>query len=178
MRIHNAKPSRIRLRVAARSFVLVALAMVTGLGVADARRTATHTRHRARASARHVCDPITGDAVRADIKMLNRLKNREAVPAAADFNGSVSLSALLTPGDDQNRFSEKFAGTVVGYVANAIVGGVETVNCHAIDPHDRDTHIELTLTPAEADDGTRHVIVEVTPRWRAPRRGSIGRRAR
>lgn len=110
---------------------------------------------------------MTGDAIRADIKALNVLKNRETLPTAADFDRSVSLAALLTPGNDQNRFSEKLAGTVVGYVADAIVGGVETVNCHATDPHDRDTHIELTLTPAQAADETKHVIVEVTPRWRA-----------
>jgi hypothetical protein len=114
-----------------------------------------------------VCNPETGDAVREDIKDLNSLKNREGVPATGDFDPSVTLPALLTPGDDEGRFAEDRAGTVVGYVANAKVGGVETVNCHATDVHDRDTHIELTLTATDAPDETKHVIVEVTPRWRA-----------
>lgn len=121
----------------------------------------------AEASPARVCDPVTGDAVRQDVKDLNKLKNRESVPGPADFDPSVTLSAMLTPGDDHGRFAEDRAGTVVGYVADAIVGGVETVNCHATDPHDRDTHIELTLTAADAPDETKHVIVEVTPRWRA-----------
>lgn len=58
------------------------------------------------------------------------------------------------------------AATVQGYVADVKVGGVESVDCHTKDPIDRDTHIELTLTPNDPDEAT-HVIMEVTPRWRA-----------
>jgi len=46
------------------------------------------------------------------------------------------------------------------------VGGVESVNCHTHDPKYRDTHIVLTYDPLQ-DDESKHVIVEVTPQWRA-----------
>jgi len=45
------------------------------------------------------------------------------------------------------------------------VGGVESVNCHTIDPAFRDTHVELTLDPM-ANDETTYAIVEVTPQFR------------
>jgi hypothetical protein len=55
---------------------------------------------------------------------------------------------------------------VVGYVADVKMGGVETVNCHARSILGRDTHIDLTLSAADAYNEATHVIVEVTPRWR------------
>lgn len=76
------------------------------------------------------------------------------------------MRALTAPGDDRKRFSMRRAATVQGYVANVKVGGVESVDCHTKDPIDRDTHIELTLTPDDPNEAT-HVIMEVTPRWRA-----------
>jgi hypothetical protein len=39
-------------------------------------------------------------------------------------------------------------------------------NCHATDPPDRDTHIELVLDPMNSSE-IRRFIVEVTPRGRA-----------
>ena len=73
---------------------------------------------------------------------------------------------MLRPGDDRNRWDDHKAGQLVGYVADVKMGGVETVNCHARSIHGRDTHIDLTLSAAAAYDETKHVIVEVTPRWR------------
>ncbi len=55
---------------------------------------------------------------------------------------------------------------MTGYVANVIVGGIETTNCHAKDDAERDTHIELVVDPNDANDEIKHVIVEVTPRIR------------
>ena len=105
-------------------------------------------RHRA---AYRYCDPETGDAVRPDIQALNRLKNREAAPTAKDFDRTVSLAAMLRPGDDRSRWNDHKAAQVVGYVADAKMGGVETVNCHARSVHGRDTHIDLTLSAADED---------------------------
>lgn len=105
--------------------------------------------------------------MRPDIQALNRLKNREAAPTAKDFDRTVSLAAMLRPGDDRSRWNDHKAAQVVGYVAGVKVGGVETVNCHARSVHGRDTHIDLTLSVADAYSEARHVIVEVTPRWRA-----------
>ncbi len=54
---------------------------------------------------------------------------------------------------------------LTGYVYDVKPGGKETCNCHATDPSNRDTHIELT--PSPQDTGATHrVIVEVTPQWR------------
>ena len=57
----------------------------------------------------------------------------------------------------------RWPATVVGYVADVKVGGIETVNCHAHDPHDRDTHIDLAVSAGDANDEAKHVVVEVTP---------------
>jgi hypothetical protein len=49
-------------------------------------------------------------------------------------------------------------------VVGVKVGGVETCNCRARAPIDRDTHIELAISPGAPP--TQRVIVEVTPRFR------------
>jgi hypothetical protein len=54
---------------------------------------------------------------------------------------------------------------VEGYVDTVYVGGIESANCEATNPADRDTHIEITLDAQHTREDQR-VIVEVTPRWR------------
>jgi len=108
--------------------------------------------------------PVDGEAVRANVRGLNRLKNRAVSPLAADIDSTVTLGALLAPGDDRGRWSERRAATIVGYVRDVKVGGVETVNCFAKVPDHRDTHIELVADAA--DTGQLPLIVEVTPWWR------------
>lgn len=110
--------------------------------------------------------PVRGDTVRPAVRTLNRLKNRVAAPVARDIDSTVTLGALLAPGDDRGRWSERLAATVVGYVRDVKVGGVETVNCFAKTPDHRGTHIELVTDPA--DGGQLPLIVEVTPWWRRP----------
>jgi len=80
------------------------------------------------------------------------LKNRGAAPTTRDINPSVSLAAMVRPGPDETRWDDQKAATVVGYVADVKMGGIETVNCHARSPHGRDTHIDLTVTPSDAHD--------------------------
>lgn len=109
--------------------------------------------------------PLDGDTRSAQVRALNHLKNRLTVPTAADLDSAVTMAALTASGNDRRRFSTRKAARLVGYVADIKVGGVESVNCHAKNPADRDTHIELTLEPNNPDE-SRHVIVEVTPRWR------------
>ena len=109
---------------------------------------------------------LEGDARSPRVRALNELKNRAAIPSARDIDSSVTMQSLLAPGADAGRFNTRRAATISGYVADVKVGGVETVNCHAALPADRDTHIELTLEPNNADEA-KHVIVEVTPRWRS-----------
>jgi hypothetical protein len=116
--------------------------------------------------------PPRGDAVTSGVRALNRLKNRVTAPVAGDIDSAVTLGALLAPGDDRGRWSERRAATIVGYVRDVKVGGVETVNCFAKTPDHRDTHIELVTGPEDA--GQFPLIVEVTPWWRqhAASRGS------
>jgi hypothetical protein len=108
--------------------------------------------------------PARGVAVTSGVRALNRLKNRVAAPVAPDIDSTVTLSALLASGDDRGRWSDRRAATVVGYVRDVKVGGVETANCFATTPEHRDTHIELVTDPQ--DVGRLPLIVEVTPWWR------------
>ncbi len=117
-----------------------------------------------RDSSDSVC-PVEGEAKSPRLQALNVLKNRTTVPSPAELDTTITLGALVAPGDDRRRFSARTAVRVSGYVADVKVGGVETVNCKAKDPDARDTHIELTLEPMNEDE-SKHVIVEVTPRWR------------
>jgi hypothetical protein len=110
--------------------------------------------------------PLEGDAKNSRVQALNLLKNRTTVPGAAELDTSISVATLVAPGEDRTRFRTSTAVRVSGYVADVKVGGVETVNCKAKDPDARDTHIELTLEPMSEDE-RKHLIVEVTPRWRA-----------
>lgn len=120
-----------------------------------------------RAREPRFCDPELGDAVRTDAKALNRLKNRSTAPIPSEIDRSVSLSAILAAGDDRYRWRPDQGATITGYVARVQMGGVESVNCHARSAQGRDTHIDLVVSPHDAADETRHVIVEITPRWRA-----------
>jgi SH3-like domain-containing protein len=101
----------------------------------------------------------------AALKALNLDKNRFTAPHDSDIDPSFTLANLLRPGADDERFDEKKAGELEGFVLAVKVGGIETVNCKATDPLHRDTHIEIALHIG--DDSTKRVIVEVTPRWRA-----------
>jgi hypothetical protein len=116
-------------------------------------------------SVYHDC-PMEGDARGQAVQALNRLKNRYAVPTPAQINPKVSLDAILAPGYDVGRWKVKDGATIIGYVHDVKPGGIETVNCHARDWADRDTHIELVLDSMHSG-ATQRMIVEVTPRWRA-----------
>lgn len=120
-------------------------------------------------SAYHAC-PLDGNPSPngpnvAALRLLNQQKNRWHAPVDADIDPSFTLTALLQPGNDDNRFNDSKAGEIEGYVVNVKVGGVETVNCKATDTLYRDTHIEVADHMGAPE--TERVIVEVTPRWRA-----------
>jgi uncharacterized protein YraI len=101
----------------------------------------------------------------AALQALNLKKNRWHAPADADVDPSFTLAHLLQPGADDARFDDARAGELEGIVVAVKVGGVETVNCKAVDSLYRDTHIEVAQHPGAP--ATERVIVEVTPRWRA-----------
>src|SRR5437764_15455371 len=93
---------------------------------------------------------MEGTASSASGKDLNRHKNRFTAPLAEAIDNDVSLAAMLTPGDDVDRFDQEKGATIVGFVVDVKVGGKETCNCGAVKPVDRDTHIELAMS-SEAD---------------------------
>lgn len=107
-----------------------------------------------------------GDAKSLAVKALDRLKNRYTAPGPNEINFAVTLPAILAPGNDIGRWKVRYGAEIVGYVHDVKPGGIESVNCHARDVGDRDTHIELVLNPTDSS-ATRRIIVEVTPRWRA-----------
>ena len=92
----------------------------------------------------------------------NALKNRTAIPVATDFDSRVSLSAMLAPGDDRERWQQTRAGAIEGYVIRVHDAGAESANCFS--PTRLDTHIEIA---ARVDAAPRErVVVEVTPSMR------------
>ena len=113
--------------------------------------------------------PLEGTARSEDVKELNENKGRYHFPVAADVDTTVTLTSMIAPGDDEDRFNVKSAATVAGFVLEVLKGGVETCNCHATNPDERDTHIALTLSsmlPTDPDAKKQSVVAEVTPRMR------------
>jgi hypothetical protein len=111
----------------------------------------------------HTCHD-TGNAHRQRNVELNQNKNRDDGPGTDAIDSDISLSSLVGPGEDENRFEVGKGATVVGFVMDAKVGGDESCNCNATNPVDMDTHIELGLGPDTPPN--QRVIVEVTPRLR------------
>jgi hypothetical protein len=119
------------------------------------------------AIARPACDPRKGDTAINSVQALNFLKTRTEIPTAQDIDTAITLSALVQPGNDRDRWKSSMAATVTGYVAKVGVGGIESVNCHAKDAAHRDTHIDLVVSAKDANDEKKHVVVEVTLQLRA-----------
>ena len=108
-----------------------------------------------------VC-PAEGAAITPGGREFARLKNRSGAPKPQDFDESVSLEALLRPGEDRGRWSESRAGRIEGYVVEVVEGGVEAANCYSY--RQRDVHIHVA---PRADAPRREwMVVEATPRAR------------
>jgi hypothetical protein len=110
-----------------------------------------------------VC-PVQGSATTARLQALDRDKNRSNPPGPDDVDTDVTLAAMLAPGDDETRFENNRGAKIIGYVVKVKSGSSETCNCKATTPDDRDTHIQLALSPDAP--ANQCVIVEVTPRLR------------
>ena len=107
--------------------------------------------------------PSIGIALTTRARNLHRLKNRTAAPQAADFDSRVTLDALLSRGDDTNRWSNDRAARIEGYVIDVAYARPEATNCFS--PCRRDIHIVVS-TRKDAPK-TEQVIVEVTPNLQA-----------
>jgi uncharacterized protein YraI len=109
--------------------------------------------------------PVEGSATQERYQTANRLKNRAAIPIQGDIDANVALAALLQPGDDETRWSETRAVSIIGYVVRAGATGAESVNCGETSTRYTDTHIEIVADPNSTALPNR-MFVEVTPRWR------------
>ena len=107
-----------------------------------------------------------GSAVRSDVRAINRKKNREGFPTDAQINRSVTFGTMLSAREAPATFREGDAAEITAYVCDVKIGAVESVNCAAKDHWHRDTHIELTLDPNDANNPSKILVVEVTPRFR------------
>ena len=106
--------------------------------------------------------PSIGIALTSRARNLHRLKNRTALPQAADFDSRVTLEALLVRGDDSNRWSNDRAARIQGYVIDVAYARPEATNCFS--PCRRDIHI--AISDRKDAPKTEQVIVEVTPNLR------------
>lgn len=109
--------------------------------------------------------PPEGSATRADLKELNKLKNRQGVPAAGSIDTAITLKKILQPGNDKSRWSTSKAARITGYVYDVKPGGVESCNCKTEEKDRRDTHIELVADPMHTGK-TLRMVVEITPHMR------------
>jgi hypothetical protein len=91
---------------------------------------------------------------------LDPFKNRSQAPRTV--NPRITLERL----SNGARFDDNEAAAIIGYVALIKPGAAETCNCKAKDAAHKDTHIALVTNPANANDESKYVIVEVTPRTR------------
>ncbi|HZI59219.1 MAG TPA: hypothetical protein VFD62_00830 [Pyrinomonadaceae bacterium] len=106
--------------------------------------------------------PSAGIAITGKAWQLHRLKNRTAIPQAADFDERITLEALLQRGDDSSRWSTARAARVQGFVVDVAHAGTEAANC--FNPCRRDIHI-LIANRKEAPK-SEQVVLEVTPKLR------------
>jgi hypothetical protein len=114
--------------------------------------------------------PPQGDNPKPELKALDLQKNRAMAPNSEDVDSDVTLAAILSPGTDIDRFDGTRGATIEGIVVRVKEGSKETCNCHASQPIDRDTHIELALS--DSAPATQRIVVEVTPRIRKQMNGA------
>jgi hypothetical protein len=110
--------------------------------------------------------PPGGDAVKPNIQELNAQMARTDSPSEDEIDDTVTLDALLEPGQDDLRFQNGTGVVVSGYVVAVHDGGPTSTNCHAVEPEAQDTVIELA-SDSNVPDPAHRVFAIVTPRWRS-----------
>ena len=106
--------------------------------------------------------PSVGIAFTSRARELHRLKNRTALPQAADFDARVMLDSLLQTGDDTNRWSTDRAARVRGFVIDVAYARPEATNCFS--PCRRDIHILIAKQKSATKN--EQIVLEVTPNLR------------
>jgi len=106
--------------------------------------------------------PPQGDATKPRLQELNEKKSRDQTPSDEDIDETVTIEALLEPGDDSLRWQDGAAVEMVGYVLEVRDGGATSANCHSSDPAEHDTIFEMS-SDADVFDGAHRVFAVVTP---------------
>ena len=105
--------------------------------------------------------PNAGIALTTRARNLHRLKNRTSIPNPTDFDSTITLDALLQPGDDTHRWSDNHAARLQGEVIDVAYARPEATNC--FNPCRRDIHIVVATHKGATK--REQVIVEVTPNF-------------
>jgi hypothetical protein len=105
--------------------------------------------------------PNAGIALTTRARDLHRLKNRTSLPTAADFDPTITLDALLQPGNDTDRWSTSRAARIQGEVIDVAYARPEATNCFS--PCRRDIHILLATRKGATK--IEQIVVEVTPNF-------------
>jgi hypothetical protein len=109
--------------------------------------------------------PPRGDAAKPKVQSLNEKKARLDDPSDEDVDDTVTMDALLEPGDDRLRWQDGQGVAVDAYVIEVRDGGMGSSNCHSPDPANQDT--VLVLSPGkDVSDGAQRLIAVITPQWR------------
>ena len=103
--------------------------------------------------------PSAGIGLTSRARYQHRLKNRTAIPQAADFDSRVTLDALLQRGEDRSRWSTDRAARIQGEVIDVAYAGPEATNCFSLSRPD--IHIGIATHKNAAKN--EQVVLEVTP---------------
>ncbi len=105
--------------------------------------------------------PACGTATDNKHRTLNVQKNRDT---AVTNPQKITVQEIRDPANDQGVFTPNKKVWVTGFVASVDPGGLqETCNCKRTDL--RDVHINIVADPSEANNQSKYVVVEFTPRW-------------
>jgi hypothetical protein len=72
-----------------------------------------------------------GTLPKPQLRELNKLKNRDVKPTAAQINKNITLETLFNSLDDKRAFSESEAVTIEGYLVDAKDEKGESCNCYS-----------------------------------------------
>src|SRR2546421_1712164 len=146
-----------------RRLLLLVLAVFCLLPVAQAQPKKKAAKHKTASCTQgkpfRGC-PACGTAKDNTHRRLNLQKNRDT---AATHTHKITVQDIRNPANDTGKFQQTDQVWVTGYVASVEPGGMpETCNCKRTDL--RDVHINIVANPSEANDPSKYVVVEFTPR--------------
>jgi len=109
--------------------------------------------------------PPQGDATKPKIQKLNELHARTEEPSDDDYDDTADFDALIAPGDDSQRWQSDTAVEITAFVVDVRDGAPTSANCHATDPANQDTILDLS-PGSGVSDASHRLIAVITPRWK------------